>query len=102
MRSHSVILRQISEKKLDPSVPHVVDKNGMLVPKHAQPEVDSKVRKTSAVDAVKEVKNTEIGGEKKFPFHPPIPAQEESVETILEKSKKKAPPPKKKKKSTDE
>jgi len=35
MRSHRVILRQIEELGLDPSVPHVTGKDGNLVPKTA-------------------------------------------------------------------
>jgi cytoskeletal protein RodZ len=95
MRPHSVILRQISEQKLDPRVPHVSHKNGILVPKksHLEKDEDEALKESPVEETEKSSKKSE----KKFPFHPPIPSQEESAETILEKPKKKAPPPKKKK-----
>lgn len=78
MRQRQAILRQIVEQNLDPNVPHVVGKNGTLVPK--KPNLAPEVEKNETHKKEDEAKKT-----KEEKAAPPV---ELEVTTSEEKSEK--------------
>ena len=94
MRQQQLILRKIAEQNLNPKVPYVAGKNGVLVPKRLQ---EAKEEKAEEVTKHVEVETAPLMGALTEDN-----LKEQASEVSDEKPKKKLPPPPKKKKSTDE